>query len=217
MQSTLSINAGLIYHFSDRFVKGESSEKWKKISLGFNIIPNYLMNKIIILPASSAEVYSFANPKINWRYTYSYAINLQYDFTNRLKLESGIALDNFDYSGETTNILIGLPVVTKYYFPLGKSQKGSILIGAGVHFDYPTNIGWMYLPAHPFVLPLALGKCGYRRSFGTDYYFETSIGIEHQFPNIQSSSGKINPEITEVYIVNLPNYLFCTFGIGCKL
>jgi len=213
-QHTFSIDFGVNYHFLNRYIGGDfqgKSKKWEKFALGFNVIPNYIMNNFSTLPHFG---WSYkANPK----FSFSYAFSAQYDLTSHIKLESGIAVDNFNYLYITTNTLIGLPLVANYFIPFGKNQHSSVFIGGGFHFDYPTNIGLLYTPAHPFILPLAIGKCGYRLQFVENYYMDAAIGYEHSFPNIQSSSGTINPEHTGgIQMVGLPNYMFGTIGVGYK-
>ncbi len=216
-QENLSLNIGLIYNFPNRHpgedLQGQN-KKWDKLSLGFNVVPTYITNEITIPPGY------YWLPKTNLRFSFSYVFTLQYDLSTRVKLESGIVIDNFNYLATITNTYIGLPIIAKYYFPMGKDQHHSIYIGGGCHLDYPTNISWLYEPAHPFILPLALIKVGYQLNFGQNCYMDANIGYEHSFPNIESSNGTINFEFSYPWdpaqIVGFPNYVFGSIGVGYK-
>jgi len=213
--NTFSLNVGFNYFFPNKHLKDDyhdgNDEKDTKISLGFSIIPNDVINKIT--PPSGA----FFLPHTNTRFSFSYAMPFQYDISTHIALESGIVIDNFNSDGLQTNLLIGLPIVVKYYFPLNEDQSSSLYIGAGCHFDYPTNLGWLYDPAHAFILPLALGKVGYRLIIGKCYYFDANVGYEVSFNNIQSSEGNRLFTGTQSEITGLPRYIFSSVDFGCRL
>jgi|SRR6185312_3410422 len=213
-QNTFSMNFGINYNFPYTIRTGalfEGDKSKKKFSIGFDVIPTYRILKLPSLP--SGYVYPFYS---NYHFSFSYAFPLQYDLSKYFKLETGIAIDNFNYLSITSNILIGLPIILRYNIPLDEAQHNSLYIGLGCHIDYPTNIGWLYDPAHPFILPLALGKIGYQVTFGGNYYMDASLGYEVSFNDISASGGNFVYYYWEPTLRDNPNYLFMTIGMGYK-
>ena len=156
----------------------------------------------------------YINPKANVHFSFSYAFIAQFNLSSQAKIETGIVIDNFNFIPGTINTLVGLPIGIRYYFPLGEGKRNPFYAETGCHVDYPTNIGWVYIPSHPFILPIAYFRVGYQINFDDTYYLDFAIGYQYLFSNIQSSNGRFNNDF--ISVKNPPQILYGLIGFGYK-
>ena len=197
--ASFSLNLGLTYSFdldnTGSFLLPDKEKNSKKHMAGFQILPNF----ITYIPHSTLTV------GINFNYMF----NMQFNLTNRIALETGISIDNFNGSVIGSYLGLGVPLTLKYYFP--KENKPVYFIGAGVHMDWPgsfDNVWARYKYKFNWIRPIALIENGWDFKLGNNYVLSIAFGLERWLTPINVPGG------IPIYDWNLPVVLFGSIGMS---